>query len=167
MTEVLDDAKARRRLRPARACGALASSPTGQNASPTWQTSAGQSSKPSEVSTRTAYRKRPPTNSTRVMYGSGAWMYSWISVMPSTESSKAGLSRWLSSAATVWKRCTPRPLPARLCLVMNGPRHLSRRSDQIGAADRRERARRADAVVAPAPHTARSCLSRAAARGCR
>ena len=35
-------------------CGSEACSPTGQNASPTWHTSAGQSSKPSDVSTRTA-----------------------------------------------------------------------------------------------------------------
>ena len=43
------------------------SSPTGQNKSPIWHASAGQSSKPSEVSTLTAYTKFPPTNSQRVM----------------------------------------------------------------------------------------------------
>src|SRR6266508_1094902 len=55
------------------------------------------------------------------MYGSGARMYDWISVTPSTESSNSPPRTYVSSASAVWNRRTPSPLPARLCLVMNGP----------------------------------------------
>ena len=51
---------------------ARGSSPAGQNASPTAQTSAGHSSNPSLVSTSTAYMNLPPTNSARVITGAGA-----------------------------------------------------------------------------------------------
>src|SRR5438309_1728467 len=63
---------------------ARGSSPAGQKASPTAQASAGHSSKPSLVSTSTAYMNRPPMNSARVMSGMGARTYCCSRCNPST-----------------------------------------------------------------------------------